>query len=190
MGSRRRFITSLAGLVLSGFAMVALAGAQAEVVKPAEAAILTVTGKIANANRGPFDAFRDGVFKVQEKSFEKAFAFDRAMLGRLKQVEITANAESFPAPVKLKGPLLEDVLALVKPQGESFAIYALDGYAWQAELGDIKGRGWILALEADGKPLSIGGRGPLWLAYDTGNIKITEQEEAKWVWAVYHIAVK
>jgi hypothetical protein len=90
--------------------------------KPAHAqdpAILTVTGAIEHTNRPPFDAFRDALFGALDEPFEKAFAFSRADLLALHQVEITVYYPNWPAPVALQGPLLADVLAKAGATGNT-----------------------------------------------------------------------
>ena len=149
--------------------------------------VLTVSGDIGKTNRGPFDAFHDGFLKYHEKTFDKAFEFDRAALAALPQQSITANAEAWPAAVKLDGPKLADVLAAAGAEGKPVTVYALDGYGAAMTVDQIAAHDWVLALNADGKPLGIGGRGPLWLAYDTGSGRATTDEEGAWVWSVFHI---
>ena len=149
--------------------------------------ILTVTGDIANTNRPRFDQFHDGFLNFHGKSFEKAFEFDRAVLAALPQQSITVNAEPWSAAVKMSGPKLADVLAAAGATGKPITVYAMDGYGAAMTVDQIAARGWVLAMSADGKPLGIGGRGPLWLAYDTGSGKATAEEEGAWVWSVFHI---
>jgi hypothetical protein len=45
-------------------------------------------------------------------------------------------------------------------------------------------------LAARPRPLAIGGRGPAWLAYDTGTRRATPEEEGAWVWSVFYITVE
>ena len=57
-------------------------------------------------------------------------------------------------------------------------------YPWA--LGDV-----ILALEADGKPLSIGGMGPLWLVFPPGVVPGDDRSsDAGLAWSVFHITLK
>jgi hypothetical protein len=152
-------------------------------------AVLTVTGDIANINRGRFDQFHDGFLNYHGKTFEKAFEFDRAAIAALPQQSITANAEPWSAAVKMSGPKLADVLGAAGATGKPITVYAMDGYGAAMTIDQIAARDWVLAMSADGKPLGIGGRGPLWLAYDTGDGKATAEEEGAWVWSVFHIEV-
>jgi hypothetical protein len=105
-------------------------------------------------------------------------------------VTITANAEGWPGAVELEGPLLADVLEAAGATGRPITVYALDGYGASMSPEDIAAVAWVLAISADGEPLGIGGRGPAWLAYDTGEGVATAEEEGAWVWSVFHIAVE
>lgn len=151
--------------------------------------VLTVTGDIANTNRGRFDQFHDGFLNYHGKTFEKAYEFDRAALAALPQQSITANAEPWSKAVEMSGPRLADVLAAAGATGKPITVYAMDGYGAGMTVDQIAARDWVLAMNADGKPLGIGGRGPLWLAYDTGSGKATAEEEGAWVWSAFHIEV-
>lgn len=151
--------------------------------------LLTVSGDIGNTNRTRFDQFHDGFLNYHGKTFERAFEFDRAALAAMPQKSITANAEPWSASVKMQGPRLADVLAAAGATGKPITVYALDGYGAEMTVDQIAAQDWVLAMVADGKPLGIGGRGPLWLAYDTGSGKATAEQEGAWVWSVFHIEV-
>lgn len=151
--------------------------------------VLTVSGDIASTNRGPFDSFRDSFLNYHGKSFDRAFEFDAAALEAMPQETVTADAEPWKAAVQMSGPLLSDVLAAAGATGKPITVFALDGYGAAMTPEQIAARRWVLASHADGKPLGIGGRGPLWLVYDTSAGKASVQEEGAWVWSVFHIAV-
>lgn len=151
--------------------------------------VLTVSGDIGNTNRGRFDQFHDGLLNYHGKSFEKAFEFDRAALAAMPQQSITANAEPWSEPLRMEGPKLADVLAAAGAAGKPITVYAIDGYGAAMTVDQIAAHEWVLALKTNGKPLGIGGRGPLWLAYDTGSGKATAEQEGAWVWSIFHIEV-
>lgn len=153
------------------------------------ATVLTVTGDVGNTNRAAFDAFHDGFLNYHGKTFDKAFEFDAAALEALPQVTVTANAEPWKAALKMSGPALADVLAAAGATGKPITVFALDGYGAAMTPEQVAAHRWVLASHADGEALGIGGRGPLWLVYDTGAGKATVQEEGAWVWSVFHIQV-
>lgn len=152
--------------------------------------ILTIAGKISKNNRGAFDEFRDGFLKYHDKDFKAAFEVNLAALKRLPQKTVHANAEDWPKAVKLTGPLLADVLTLAGVSDQSIIAFALDGYGAEISQKAQSSKEWILAHSADGRALSIGGRGPLWLVYATGDKKASSDDEAKWVWSVFYIEAK
>ncbi len=157
----------------------------------AESVLLTVAGDITNTNRGRIDPFQDGFLSYHEKSFDRAFEFTRTDLTRLPQFEITAfgSADTWRKPVTLKGPRLKDVLAHAGADAKPVTIFALDGYGAVFDAKLLDSREWILAHTMNGQPLGIGGRGPLWLAHETGAKPASADEEAKWVWSVFYIEV-
>lgn len=155
------------------------------------ATLLTVTGKIGTTNRGASDAFHDAFITFQGKSFDKAYVFDRAMLEVLEQKSVVAQAEGWPGPVNLQGPLLKDILKAAGAQSTTVTVSALDGYNVVISQDELASREWVLAVSANGQPLGIGGRGPAWLVYDTsGSGPASEEKEAFWVWSAFHIHVE
>ena len=153
--------------------------------------VLTVTGRIGEVNRGPYNAFRDAFFKHHEGTFENAFSFTREALKRLPQRSIAARFDNWPSAVTAKGPSLANVLEVVKaPDGAKLKVVALDGYAAEFDVKDVASHDWIVAIEADGSPLGIGGRGPTWLMFDTGGKTLKAEDEALWVWSAFMIVVE
>ncbi len=151
--------------------------------------VLTVYGNIAHSNRGASDAFFDAFLVHHDRVFDKAMAFDLDALEEMKQQKLTVEAEGWSGSVLLQGPGLEDVLATAGATGRDITVTALDGYSVEISADELKNHSWILALKANGKSLAIGGRGPLWLAYDTNGGKAGSDDEAKWVWSVFVIEV-
>ena len=150
--------------------------------------MVTVSGNISASNRPAFDGFADGFFKFHDKTFKSAFAFDRAMLAGLKQMSALARAVKWKASVRFTGPLLRDVLAKAGALDRTITVFALDGYAVKFTPKELAQHPWVLAIEADGKPLGIGGRGPAWLVHaTTKGTPATESQEAKWVWSIFYM---
>lgn len=154
-------------------------------------AVLTIVGAVAKPNRGAFDAFHNAFFKYHDRTFEKAFAFDRNALAALPQVAITAHAEEWPAGIKAAGPRLKDVLAAAGvAETATVTAFALDGYGVEFKPAERAAHEWILAIEANGEPLSLGGRGPAWLLYDTGSARASDAAEDSWVWSVFLLSAE
>jgi hypothetical protein len=67
--------------------------------------------------------------------------------------------------IAFKGPLLRDVLALAKVQGESLFAVASNEYRVEIPIKDVETYDVILALEKDGKALTMRTKGPIWIMY-------------------------
>ncbi len=90
-----------------------------------------------------------------------------------------------------RGPRLRDVLKASGAAGRRVTFQGLDGYESRFDVADLPGDQTILALEVDGKPLSIGGRGPLWLVFPAGTVAHQDPaSDAGLAWAVFHIKVE
>ncbi|MFO1091395.1 MAG: hypothetical protein U1E46_17615 [Hyphomicrobiales bacterium] len=153
--------------------------------------LVTVAGAVEKANRGPMDPFADGFLNANNHAFQKARTFTFADLAALPQVEITAQAQSWAKPVVLKGVRLADLLAAAGASSGTVTLYALDNYGVKLDAKDLAAKDWVVGHSADGVPLAVGGRGPLWLAYDTAKSgPASKEEEGQWVWAVYLITVE
>jgi hypothetical protein len=156
-----------------------------------DGAIVTVTGVVGKPNRPPFDPFRDGFFDHYGISFDKAHAFTRRDLARLGMHSIVLTYPNWSKPITFRGPRLSDVLTSAGAKGNKLSVQALDGYESEFPWAFVKNDQVILAIEADGQSLGIGGRGPAWLVFPPGlQAKQQEDSDAGLVWAVFHIDVK
>jgi hypothetical protein len=83
------------------------------------------------------------------------------------------------------------VLAAAGAADRTVTVYALDNYGVKLSPKEVGAKDWVLAHTADGAPLAIGGRGPMWLAWDTSaSGPATKEQEGQWVWAVYLVTVE
>lgn len=181
---RRRSLLGLA----AGMMLPSATAARAEEAQAGGLAILTVGGLVGAPNRGSFDPQRDRLFNTNNISFQKAREFSVSSLAPLPEHSVKAN--HFGRDMAGKGPLLQDILAAAAPDpaAKTARLSALDGYAAEIPLSDVKSQQWILAMEVDGKPVAIGGLGPLFsMRQLPPGEKETEEEEAKWVYALYYI---
>lgn len=155
----------------------------------ADPVILTVTGNIAHSNRGPLNEFDDAVFAHLDVKFDKGFTFTLAELKALPQRTEKAKYDNWPREVTASGPSLVDVLKAAGAEGKKILVQAADGYAPELTAADVAGDKLILALTADGKPLHMGGRGPIWLFGPTGAIA-DQQDDGGLVFEVIRIDVQ
>jgi hypothetical protein len=177
-----------------------LAGQATGAALPAPAdgpALLTVTGAIAHANRGPFDPALDQMMHKHGVSFRKAYVFDDAALRALPALTIRPTLEYDGKVHALRGPLLADVLARAGATlGDKtvLVLRAVDGYNVELPLAQARARRFIVATHVDGKPMPLGGLGPLWAVYDADRVpemaaQPLAQRFAACPWALYHIEV-
>jgi hypothetical protein len=172
------------------FSLVLGVGALADAPAPAGAAVLTVAGNVSQVNRPPSSKFEDPFFAYHERSFDKAFAFDLAMLEGLGMHRATIAYEGWPRPVEIEGPLLRDVLAAAGAAGGPATMVALDGFATELSASDLAAANWIVAIKKNGRHLGIGQRGPAWVLYAPNGGNAAPEDEARWPWAVFLIEVR
>lgn len=178
-------------LLAAAFCALPLGVQAKELGQPAGPAVLTIVGSISATNRGPFDEFEDAFFKHHERRFDKAAAFDAAMLEALGAHEVTVSYAKWPRAFRFEGPWLKDVLAAVGAAGKDVSILALDGFATEISAADLAAYDWIVAVKRDGRYLDIGQHGPLWIVYARRDGKaLTEEDEQRWPWAAFLIEVK
>lgn len=182
------------GLLL-GLATASALAAGSVGAAPNDMVVLTISGAIAKTNRGALQPGRDSLFAKRDVKFDRAFAFDLAMLKSLKQETVMAQPAPLTKPATFTGPRLKDVLAAVGAERKKVSFMALDGYVSWLDAGDIDGSDWILALDADGVPLGIGEQGPIWVLDSpvTGQTQEAMQraaaQQAHWNWAVFYMKV-
>ena len=187
---KRSFLAGAAGLSL----LTQARGAGGDTLQGP--ALLTVTGAIGKPNRGPSDPVLDQMMAKQKITFDKARAFDFAALTALPAVTINPTLEYDKKKHALRGPLLADVLrAAGAAETGVLAMRAVDGYAPTVGIADARKYGFIVATHLDGKPMPLGGLGPLWGVFEPDRFpdmasKPLDQRFANCPWALYHIAVR
>lgn len=196
---KRDFLNaSLLGAVTSASVFPGLAHAQNGPKTASGPTLLTVSGLIGVGNRGAFDPALDQMMSKQKLQFSKAHTFDFAALTALPAVTIKPTLEYDSKSHTLKGPLLVDVMKAcgVKLTPKTvFFLRAVDGYAAQITAGDAAKYRFIVATHMDGRPMALGGLGPLWGVYDADRFpdmvaKTLPERFAQCPWATYHIEVK
>lgn len=163
----------------------------AHLAAPQGPVVLTVAGSITQTNRGAFDETADLFLKYHEHNFDKAAAFDRAMLASLGMHEVEISLPEWPAPVRVAGPRLRDLVAAVGGSGSSLALVALDGFASEIFWEELESLDWIVGIDQDGRPLGLGQRGPLWVVYRYPDGRpLTADDEQRWPWATFYIEIR
>lgn len=186
----------------------AVAGAAATLARSASAqagpkaldgpALLTVSGSIGAGNRGPVDPALDVLMTRQKVAFSAAHEFDFAALAALARVDIRPTLEYDGKPHMLSGPPFVDVMEAAGARldgSTSFLVRAIDGYAVVLPYAEVVERRFILATHIDGRPMGLGGLGPVWAVYEADKFpdmaaKPVNQRFGLCPWATYHIEVK
>ncbi|MDQ1815098.1 molybdopterin-dependent oxidoreductase [Massilia sp. CCM 9210] len=184
------------GAAASAAALPALAAGTPARQAPGPA-LLTLTGELARSNRGPFDPVLDQMMHKQKISFDKAFGLDFGALLALPAVGIRPTLEYDAKPHALRGPLLLDVVAAsgtrLRADGK-LVLRAVDGYAVALPVAQARAQRFIVATHLDGKPMALGGLGPLWAVYDADRFpdmaaRPVAERFGACPWALYHIEV-
>lgn len=174
--------------------LVALAGlpalAQDELPKPKGMVLLTIGGYVGKPNRGPLNENRDSLLAKLDADFKHGFEFDRGMLLSLPQGEVTATTPELEGEAVFKGPELRALLGYIEAAKTKTRFVAADGYSGYLLPEDIDRSDYILALEADGKPLGLNGQGPLWLmnTREPGQTVGADNRGSR-VWALVYIHI-
>ncbi len=186
------FWKPVAALAALALLLVTPLPARAEALPaPSGPVVLTVAGAIGKTNRPAFDAFEDGFLGYHEKQFEKAAAFDLAMLEDLGLQSLTVQGPEWPRAFRFEGPWLADLLDAVQAAGETVTLVALDGYAVEIARDELGDADWLLAVKRAGAYLGLGQRGPAWLVYRRKDgAAPTHDDEARWPWSVFYIEVR
>ncbi|MBZ9559850.1 MULTISPECIES: oxidoreductase [unclassified Modicisalibacter] len=162
----------LALLLLMG--MGAPAWSATPLPKPTGRVILTVSGNITRTNVG--DEAR----------------FDAAMLNDLGRHTVATHTPWTDGVSHFAGPLGRDLLDRVGAKGEVLRVKALNDYVSELPACDFYDYDVLLALERDGKPMSVRSFGPLFVLYpfDAKPELQTEKIRFRSVWQVVSIEVE
>lgn len=191
---KRTFLTA----ALGGTTLAATALPAAATRGPASPGLLTVTGAIGRGNRGPLDKALDQMMAKQQLSFERAHVFDFEALRALPAVTLKPTLEYDAKVHTLRGPLLTDVLRTAGAkldEVKQLVLRAIDGYTVPLSVAQARQHRFIVATHLDGRPMALGGLGPLWAvyapdAYPEMAAKPLPERYAQCPWGLYHIEVQ
>lgn len=91
--------------------------------------------------------------------------FDLAMIEALEQRSFTTMTPWSRQPVRFSGPLLRELLAVVRASGSQISAYALNDYKVIIPLDDALRYDVIVATRMDGNPIPVRTKGPLFVVY-------------------------
>jgi hypothetical protein len=168
MNTRRIFT-----LLLATAAISPLCFAQS-LEAPKGRSILSVSGKIGEKNKG------------------ELAQFDMAMIEKLPQHSFTTRTPWYDKPVKFTGPLLKDVLALVKASGTTVSAVAINDYSINIPVEDVNKYGILMARLIDDKPIPVRSKGPLFVVYpfDSASELRTSVYYERSIWQLKALDVK
>ena len=194
MGNKRRaFLLSAGAGAIAPWAT----GAAAEDRGRASPVVLTVSGAIKTPNRGAMDPAIDALMGKHGIKFAAAHAVGFAEIAALPAQTIKPTHEYDAKVHTLRGPLLTDVLKAGSAQvsdASTLLLRGIDGYAGKWTVADVRKYRFLVVTHMDGKPLSVGGLGPIWATYDADRFpekaaKPLNERYAGCPWGLYHIEV-
>jgi len=146
----------------------------AELPTPAEAVILTVSGKIS--------VFNDG---------DRA-RFDRPMLEALGTTSFRTQTPWYEQPVTFEGVLMTRLMQAVGASGTVLQAYALNDYVSEIPIEDFARYGTLLALKRDGAYMPVRDKGPLFIVYpyDTDPELRSQRFYGRSAWQVARLVVR
>lgn len=175
-------------LMLLGALLVAPNAFAQEVEGPV---ILTISGNVANPNRGAVDPAVDQFFVYSEAEFSEATQFDYASLQKLEWLKTNADFPKNGDMQQFEGPLLADVLKAAGASGEKITMTALDGYAIEVKMQEMIDKGAVLALKRNGRPFAVGDYGPTQIVFPRAErADLKDMPDDNWIWSIYHIKVE
>ncbi len=157
--------------VLTLFGLPAVAGG---LPAPAGTVILEISGAIANTNA-------DGKAR-----------FDRAALEAMATATLTTSTPWTKGVQQFDGFPLADLLKAVGATGTTIKATALNDYSAILPIEDSVAAGAFMAIRANGAPMSVRDRGPLWIVfpYDTDSRLTTDAYLNRSVWQIKELVVE
>jgi hypothetical protein len=122
-------------------------GAAVALEAPKGAVVLQVSGLIDAHNQG------------------KVAALDLRALQALPQKSFTTQTPWDQKPVAFSGPLLRDVLELVKAKGQHIRAVALNDYRVKLPVSDALEHDVVVAWQMNGQAIPVRTKGPLFIVY-------------------------
>ncbi|MEH6442918.1 MAG: molybdopterin-dependent oxidoreductase [Oceanospirillaceae bacterium] len=121
---------------------------------------------------------------IQETNQQSTLQLSITQLKALPQQTINTTTRWTEGIIEFKGPLLRDVIALAKGTGRSIKAIASNEYLIEIPFADVETYNVILALEQDGKALTMRTKGPIWVVYPWSDHKILDDGKfyARSIW--------
>ncbi|WP_230533857.1 molybdopterin-dependent oxidoreductase [Microvirga roseola] len=160
-------------VALAGFAGASATSAD-PLKAPADKAILTISGRIANTNKG------------------QTAQFDREMLEALGLVTVETTTPWHEGKVRFEGVSLDKLMKTVGASGQRVSVIALNDYTTEIPMEDFAKYNVILAIKRDGEYMPVRDKGPLFVIYPYDSSPELKDQTyfARSAWQVVKIVVK
>jgi hypothetical protein len=116
-----------------------------------------------DAPKGPVVLQVSGLIEAHNQG--KVAALDMKALQALPQKSFTTQTPWDQKPVTFSGPLLRDVLQLVKAKGQHIRAVALNDYRVKLPVSDASEHDVVLAVQMNGQAIPVRTKGPLFIVY-------------------------
>jgi hypothetical protein len=170
MHSLRKHLVAITWCLLLGTTTTATTALEA----PKGPVVLTASGKIANTNQ------------------EGKAILDMATIRAMPQRSFTTETVWDKRPVKFSGPLLRDVLQLLKSSGTEVRAIAINDYAVTVPVTDAQKFDVILATKMNDRDIPPRTKGPLFLVYPFSSDPALKDKvyEERSIWQLKAIEIK
>ena len=172
MHDKRTF--TLALLILAAVTMAGTIASANDLPAPKGEIILSVTGKITRTNApGRAD-------------------FDRDMLNALGRAELRTTHSWADTATHFEGVRAAALLDAVGAQGTRIRAEAINHYAIELNVAELRRYPVLLALSADGTELRRRDRGPIWIVYPRDDYPELrpEKQNYKWIWQLRSLDIQ
>ena len=134
----------------------------------------------------------EGQTLLEVADADKVVAFDRQMLETLGMNEIETTTDWTQGVQRFSGPKLADVLAAADVLGGELSAAAINDYTVAIPRDFAERHGAMLALSMNGRPMSVRGKGPIWLVFPRDDDEALQRTEvnAYWIWQLARIDVR
>lgn len=116
-----------------------------------------------DAPKGPVVLQVSGLIEAHNQG--KVAALDMRALQALPQKSFTTQTPWDQKPVSFSGPLLRDVLQLVKAKGQHIRAVALNDYRVKMPVSDAREHDVVVAVQMNGQAIPVRTKGPLFIVY-------------------------
>jgi hypothetical protein len=127
-----------------------------------------------NAPTGPVVLQVSGLIDAHNQG--KVAALDMNALQALPQKSFTTQTPWDQKPVTFSGPLLRDVLQLVKAKGQHIRAVALNDYRVKLPVSDAREHDVVVAVQMNGQAIPVRTKGPLFIVYPFDTKKELQQK--------------